>query len=143
LAAARHHFADVALAPALAPAITGCGIDVVHAQVDGALHDRHRNGGAFGLLDGSLSAEAEDPDPMSRPSEIAGGHGGLRSRLLGLRHGGFRFRSDLAGHETESRGRAELQEATPVDGRFVGWLGRAHGCSGRSQLNGPPTGTPS
>jgi hypothetical protein len=72
LAPRRHDLADVLLAHAAA--IPGGGVDVVHAQIDGAVDDRLRIGVSIRLLQRRLPAEAEEAHAMARATQRALGH---------------------------------------------------------------------
>ena len=89
-AAPLHHRADVLLAPAFRAAINRRRVDVVHAQIERSLHDRHGHGFVVRALQRGLSAEAEDADFVPGAPQVAYGHGlrGGRRRLArgGLAH---------------------------------------------------------
>jgi hypothetical protein len=75
IAAARHHFADVLLAPALRPAVDRRGVDVVDAQVQRALDDGHGYVEVAGALQRGLAAQREDAHAVAGLAQVAGRHG--------------------------------------------------------------------
>ena len=90
VAAGLHDAADVLLAPALRAAVDGGGVDVVDAEVEGALDDGDGDVEVRGLLECSLAAEGKDADLVARLAEVACGHGGAgvgvnRQRWQGAR----------------------------------------------------------
>ena len=103
-AAPAHDLADIPFAPALRSAIDGRSIDVVDAQIERPLHNRHRYAIVVGVFQSCLAAQAEDSYLVSGLPQIAGRHGRLR--------GGFGWSLGSRGMpEKTSRCRtAELQE---------------------------------
>ena len=98
-AAALHHLADVALAPTVGAAVLRGGVNVVDAEIEGALDDGHGDGGVVGLLDGGLPAEREDSGTVAGFAQVAGGHGGGRKRIV--RQGvGLMRSADRGGHHS-------------------------------------------
>src|SRR6516165_8328517 len=60
--AGLHDRADVLLTPALRTAVDRRGVDVVDAQIEGAIDDRDSGVEVVWLLKRSLAAKAEDPN---------------------------------------------------------------------------------
>ena len=50
---------------------------------EGSLDERYGDVEVVGLFDSALAAEGEDADLLAGLSEVARGHGGLRSRIAG------------------------------------------------------------
>src|SRR3989338_9903676 len=110
-AAALNPLADVALAPALGAAVHGGGVDVVDAEVEGALDDGDSRRVVVRLLDGRLPAETEKAGAVAGAAEVAGGHCVGRGRVRRQRRGGFGgFRHEPAREKAGSGGGAELPE---------------------------------
>ena len=113
VAALGHDLADVLLAPALRAAVDGRRVDVVDAQVEGALDDGHGDVEVVGLLERGLAAEREDADFVAGLAQIARGHGAVGARIL--RESGQSFvRGRSEGRRREERGRCRSADLEKI-----------------------------
>jgi len=114
---ALHDLAKILLTPPIFhPTVARRGVDIVDAEIERLLDQRHRDIEVVRLFDRRLAAEAENSDLEPGLAEVAGRHrvgsGRVHRQRRHLRRG---LRHHPARHEACRRGGAKLQYITSLE----------------------------